>query len=236
MTSERAKSPISNGMMDIPLSRFTILKVKRRVVMVGSRPTVASNRPRLPDMSPLIIDLPATPATIVREKIISMAISGGPNRRAMEARGAATAMSTRSEQKSAKVEEYLAILSAFTPLPCLVRVYPSRTVHAEAGVPGVFRRMAVIEPPKIPPLYAPTSSMMDVTKSRSKVIGNIRATAIVAVRPGMVPTIRPRVEPTMIARMCCQCRIMPRPTMRFSNIVMVTYSKIKPLGKWTCMT
>jgi len=73
-------------------------------------------------MSPLIMDFPATPATMVREKAMSMVISGGPNLRAMDARGAATAIRTRSEQKSARVEEYFAILSAFTPLPCLVRV------------------------------------------------------------------------------------------------------------------
>ena len=44
-----------------------------------------------------------------------------------------------------------AVPSALPAFPCLVSSYPSSAVAAEAGVPGVWIRMAEIEPPKMAP-------------------------------------------------------------------------------------
>ena len=41
----------------------------------------------------------------------------------------------------------MAILRAFTDLPCLAISLPSRTVAAAAGVPGVLSKMAGMDPP-----------------------------------------------------------------------------------------
>ena len=43
------------------------------------------------------------------------------------------------------------------PLPCWANGYPSRTVAAAAGVPGVLIKIAVIELPNKDPLNIPRS-------------------------------------------------------------------------------
>ena len=54
--------------------------------------------------------------------------------------------------KSATQEAYNAISRALLASPFFARGYPSNNVHDAAGVPGAFIKMAVIEPPYIPPL------------------------------------------------------------------------------------
>ena len=114
---------------------------------MGSRPTVAKKSPAAAEIMPLRGFFPDTVETMVRENSTSMAYSEGPNLRAMLARKPATKIRIRSLKVSAMMDAYRAIHKAFRALPCLARGYPSRAVAAEAGVPGVFMSIAVMDPP-----------------------------------------------------------------------------------------
>ena len=51
-----------------------------------------------------------------------------------------------------KTDTITAVPSAMDALPCLVIGWPSSTVAAADGVPGMPRRMAETEPPVMPPI------------------------------------------------------------------------------------
>jgi len=64
---------------------------------------------------------------------------------------------------------------------------PEQAVAAAAGVPGAFRRSAVIPPPYSAAMYRLTSMTMETTGSNPKVNGTMRAIPMLGVRPGMAP-------------------------------------------------
>jgi hypothetical protein len=64
-----------------------------------------------------------------------------------------------------------------------------------AGVPGMRRRVALINPPLTAPTYIATRRTRPSTGSIEKVKGRVRAINIVPVRPGIPPTVIPRVVP-----------------------------------------
>ena len=65
-------------------------------------------------------------------------------------------------------------------------------VAAEAGVPGMFSRMADWQPPEMAPMYTPTRISTASGPSMLYVRPVSSATAMVAVRPGSMPNTRPR--------------------------------------------
>ena len=108
---------------------------------------VDSSRPIRPAMIPLSIFLPEMLAMMVRPNTARQKYSGGPNFRASLASWGATQISTKALMvppiQEAKVERPM----ARPPSPRAVNCRPSIMVAAEAGVPGVPMRMAVMEPP-----------------------------------------------------------------------------------------
>ena len=69
-------------------------------------------------MTPLVNELPISPARIEKAKIISAATSIGPIFSARMASGAETVIKTMSLKVSPVIEENSAILVAFSGLPC----------------------------------------------------------------------------------------------------------------------
>ena len=71
-------------------------------------------------------------------------------------------------------------------------LYPSTAVAAEAGVPGMFNRIAVCTPPDIAPTYTPINERIAVSDEIPYVNPVKRAIAIVEVNPGSTPTSEPK--------------------------------------------
>ena len=64
-----------------------------------------------------------------------------------------------------------------------------------AGVPGVFMRIADMDPPYTEPIYTAASVIRPVVGDMLNVIGIKSATPIVDVRPGRAPIIIPIITP-----------------------------------------
>ena len=58
-------------------------------------------------------------------------------------------------------DEITAILKALAAFPWQVIGYPSNVVGTDAGVPGIFSKIAVISPPDTPPIYIPNRRERD---------------------------------------------------------------------------
>ena len=68
----------------------------------------------------------------------------------------------------------------------------------EEAVPGIFKRIAEIKPPEIPPIYTATSVFIPMDGVILKVRGKNKATAMDAESPGMEPNIIPTATPAII--------------------------------------
>ena len=68
-------------------------------------------------------------------------------------------------------------------------------VIIEAGVPGILKSVAVINPPLIAPTYMLISSIKALMGSMLKVSGKVRAMSIAPVNPGIAPIVIPRIVP-----------------------------------------
>ena len=88
--------------------------------------------------------------------------------------------------------------SAFPASPLSAIGPPSNTVAMEEGVPGIFNKIAEINPPEIPPMYSPISNEIPLVGSRPKDKGRNRTTAMVADSPGMDPKMIPTTTPRQI--------------------------------------
>ena len=73
--------------------------------------------------------------------------------------------------------------------------YPSSVVATDAGVPGVFKRIAEIDPPYIAPQYIPSNIRIPPTPWNANVRGNNRAIPILTESPGMAPIRIPAPVP-----------------------------------------
>ena len=65
--------------------------------------------------------------------------------------------------------------------------YPSRVVATDAGVPGVFKRIAEMDPPYIAPQYIPRSIRIPPTPWKANVSGNKSAIPMFTESPGIAP-------------------------------------------------
>ena len=74
---------------------------------------------------------------------------------------------------------------------------PSSVVAADAGVPGVFKRIAEMLPPQIAPQYTPSSMMIPCTPSKANVSGYKSAIPIFTESPGIAPIRMPAPVPTI---------------------------------------
>ena len=86
----------------------------------------------------------------------------------------------------------------------------------EEGVPGIFKRMAEINPPEMPPMYSPTSSARPMVGSMLKVMGKNSTTAMVAERPGIEPKIMPSMVPAQIRARQAGLNTLPMATENIS--------------------
>jgi hypothetical protein len=76
-------------------------------------------------------------------------------------------------------------------LPCFANGKPSNAVAADAGVPGMFRRIADWHPPEIDPTYTPSSAINADCVGKLYVSPVSNAIAMVALSPGRIPISNP---------------------------------------------
>ena len=84
---------------------------------------------------------------IVTPKMASMQYSSAENCRENFPNGGERNNSANAPTTPPIMEATVQTPTASMPRPCWVSLYPSIAVAAEAGVPGVWHSVAVIEPP-----------------------------------------------------------------------------------------
>ena len=112
-----------------------------------SRPMQPIIRPRQPESRPFIMLSPAKEPMMVRPNTPMRKYSRLENFSATCESAGAMNKSAMAEIVPPIIEATVETPMALRPLPCLVRAKPSAAVAADAGVPGVWSRQAVIEPP-----------------------------------------------------------------------------------------
>jgi hypothetical protein len=133
--------------------------------------------------------------TTLRPKMAIITCSGGPTFRAIIARRGAVKRSARELINPPKAEAKVHRARQLPASPRKVMAFPSKEVGAEAGVPGIPKRMAGMEPPYTPPQYTPLKRRSAVAGSRAYEKGTKTATPIVAEKPGRAPKIMPSTIP-----------------------------------------
>ena len=86
-----------------------------------------------------------------RPAVIKAAYSAGPKTIASRVSGTASPATTSVARHPAKKEPSAATPSAAPALPCRAIWWPSSVVTTEVTSPGMFTRMAVVEPPYCAP-------------------------------------------------------------------------------------
>jgi hypothetical protein len=112
---------------------------------------VARKRPRNIEMNPFTIEDPASMITSRRANSISEEYSGGPKPTATSAITGARNVSPTTPMVPATNEAMAAMPKAGPARPCLAISYPSRQVTTDADSPGMFSKMAVVDPPYFAP-------------------------------------------------------------------------------------
>ena len=162
-TSARANSPMRVGSCARPAPSCHWPNISRPTEETGSGPTMAMMRPMMADMKPLTRSLAHRDTTTQRPMTPMAKYSHAPNTSAILAsRGAMTTRQT-PEKMPPMAEENTPMSSASPARPCFAMGEPSKVVAMEAGVPGIFSRIAEIKPPEMEPTYTATSSVMPFT-------------------------------------------------------------------------
>ena len=104
----------------------------------------------------------------------------------------------RVGDREATQEEVVAKKTPRPPSPRCPMGNPSTAVAADAGVPGILINMADWHPPEIAPIYTATRDRIAISGASRYVSPVKSATAIVAVRPGNIPTTSPKNTDTAI--------------------------------------
>src|SRR4029079_13266829 len=110
-------------------------------------PTMVTASPITADKSPLVTDLPTSPATMVSAKIKSEKNSHGPNSSASEAKGPVNSIKTMPPKAPPISADQTPTQTERPASPFFVIGKPSKIVATADGVPGMPIRLAVIEPP-----------------------------------------------------------------------------------------
>ena len=142
-------------MSGTPAASLRIPNEKRMHPLTESIPIIDTKIPNIAPIIPFATFPFDTLAMIERPKIAMQKYSGGPNNLVIFAILGAANSNTNALNVPPTNDAYNAIVNAFSGLPFFVIGYPSRSVAAFAGVPGVLIRIAVIEPPYVPPQYNP---------------------------------------------------------------------------------
>ena len=93
----------------------------------------------------------ASTIAAIRPHTISEKYSGGPNFSATAASGGAAKQISSVATLPAKNEPMAAMPSAGPARPCLAIAWPSSVVTTDEASPGIFTRIAVVEPPYCAP-------------------------------------------------------------------------------------
>ena len=150
--SGKPNSPIMIGISAIPLIRLTLPNANRGSAPIGSRPIWATNSPRKPAIHPLsALSREVSVPQIATPKAASKKNSQAPKFRAACVSRGVSVSRKRTLMTVPSMEAVMAITIAEPALPCLAIGNPSTAVAAEAGVPGMFSRIAVCAPPEMDP-------------------------------------------------------------------------------------
>ena len=103
------------------------------------------------------MSLPVRVITSESEKIASAQYSKGPNLIATDARSGEIIIRSPTPISVPTSEKVTPVPRAFAPRPFSAIGLPSKQVATDDGVPGIFKSIAEIRPPEIPPIYNATS-------------------------------------------------------------------------------
>ena len=121
--SARPNSPMITGTKPIPSMSSIRPKVKRGEPRTGSMPIMARTRPKIPIISALIMDLPASPMSSEIPSMIRAKNSTGPNSSAHRVSGPAASTRAIVANVPPMKEPMAAMESATPPAPA----WPSRS-------------------------------------------------------------------------------------------------------------
>ena len=172
----------------------------KRMEPEGAKPIVPIRRPNNPDIRPLT-KVPEERVTMINKpNRVNANISAGPNINENLANGGDKKRSTKPETVAPKTEPTMDALKAFAAFPCCANLYPSRTVAADAAVPGMFNTIAGMDPAYTAAFQIPMRKRTPVSDGKAKVSGRRIVMAAAAVRPGIAPNINPTNTPKNMAR------------------------------------
>jgi len=158
--------------------------------------------PIINPMTPLISPFTVEPGEMMAMMLSPIRViptySSALNFKATLATRGAAKTSTMTLMNPPMAELTVDIPIASPARPCWLSGYPSRHVAMAEGVPGIFIRIAEMEPPYTAPVYNPRRKANEITGPKPKVKGMNTAMVIVAVSTGrdpkMMPTNTPRKE------------------------------------------
>src|SRR5262245_23767970 len=177
----------------------------------GSRPMVASQRPMVPASNPLTRAPPLSEATKVMPTRASMKNSGEPN---VSTSGRTIGMvraSTRAPNTAPKSELIMAAPRARPASPFLAMAWPSTTVAAVVGSPGIPKRIEVMSPVVLVTAAIPSRNANASTGFILKMNGSMRARVVGPPRPGRMPTANPMTMPMSIRPNAGHAKVWSRP-------------------------
>ena len=111
-----------------------------------------------------------------------------------------------------------AIPMAFPAFPFCASGYPSRTVAAADGVPGVLSNTADMDPPYIDPQKRPQSMTSATSLGSIYTRGRSRMMPIDPESPGIAPMIIPIIMPKTIRTNVVGWKTAAKPESIYSNI------------------
>ena len=125
--------------------------MSRASPLSGSMPTSPSASPKNRLARPFSIESPSTAVTATKARTVSAKYSAGPKPSATSTISGAARVSAIVASVPATNEPIAAVASAAPARPSRAIRFPSTAVMIDALSPGVFNRMAVVDPPYIPP-------------------------------------------------------------------------------------
>ncbi len=141
--------PITRGISCIPLSMFTFPKLNLDRPSALSTPIVAIIMPRPVASKPPLGCSPRSQPMEVMASMIKRASSAGPNLRPNCARRGPDSVSIIIPIVPPMKEDMVDVERAFPACPFLARGYPSRAVITAGESPGIFKSIALKDPPYI---------------------------------------------------------------------------------------
>jgi len=138
--------------------------------------------------------------TIESPKIARAKYSGAPKLSATLLKRGEIQNNIIDEKIPPKVDAIVDIPSALPASPLRFMGYPSKVVAAELAVPGVFIKIAVIDPPYMAPQNTPRSIKTPDSPCIFNVRGIIIDNPIIEESPGIEPTKIPIKQPKNIIK------------------------------------